>query len=164
MPLRLVWGSVINNNVLGVSGNFIKDDGLISAQNYLAVVCFGNKVSATTLCQDSRVWTSMMDITPCLASSLIGAEAAAYWEANPDKIPDGSRYKPEYIAANKPEKGEFSDAQNVALVKTFCLFLLQVSSYSKSKRTCLPDVEGLCTPGVTITEYKIEETEEDRQK
>ena len=69
------------------------------------------------------VWTSMMDAgTPCPVNGLIGAEAAAYWEANPDKIPDGSRYKPEYIAANKPEKGEFSDAQNVALFKTLFIF------------------------------------------
>jgi len=65
----------------------------------------------------------MMDAgTPCPVNGLIGAEAAAYWEANPDKIPDGSRYKPEYIAANKPEKGEFSDAQNVALFKTLFIF------------------------------------------
>ena len=33
-----------------------------------------------------------------------------------------------------------------------CLLLLLVSSYSKAD--CLPDVQGLCTPGVTITETK----------
>ncbi len=42
-----------------------------------------------------------------------------------------------------------------------CLFLLLVSSYSKAD--CLPDVEGLCTPGVTITEdTQIDITEEDK--
>jgi len=40
------------------------------------------------------------------------------------------------------------------------LFLLLASSYSKAD--CLPDVEGLCTPGVTITEdTQIDITEED---
>ena len=42
-----------------------------------------------------------------------------------------------------------------------CLFLLLVSFYSKAD-TCLPDVEGLCTPGVTVDEQvAIEKTEED---
>jgi len=43
-----------------------------------------------------------------------------------------------------------------------CLFLLLVSFYSKAN-TCLPDVEGLCIPGVTITEEtEIDVTEEDK--
>ena len=44
--------------------------------------------------------------------------------------------------------------------KFFFLFLL-VSFYSKAD-ICLPDVEGLCTPGVTITEdIQVDVTEED---
>ena len=43
-----------------------------------------------------------------------------------------------------------------------CLSLLLVSFYSKAD-TCLPDVEGLCTPGVTITEQEsVVKTEEDK--
>jgi len=43
-----------------------------------------------------------------------------------------------------------------------CLFLLLVSFYSKAN-TCLPDVEGLCIPGVTIIEEtEIDVTEEDK--
>ena len=43
-----------------------------------------------------------------------------------------------------------------------CLFLLLVSFYSKAN-TCLPDPEGLCIPGVTITEEtEIDVTEEDK--
>lgn len=43
-----------------------------------------------------------------------------------------------------------------------CLLLLLVSFYSKAD-TCLPDVEGLCTPGVTIEEdVTVEKTEEDK--
>jgi len=41
------------------------------------------------------------------------------------------------------------------------LLLLLVSSYSKAD--CLPDVQGLCTPGVTITETEnVVKTEEDK--
>ena len=114
-------GGAVQNNVLGIATGVLIDDELcqllkLSRSQY----AFGMKVSAVALlCQDPRVWTSMMDAgTPCPVNGLIGAEAAAYWEANPDKIPDGSRYKPEYIAANKPEPKEFSDAQNAALFKT----------------------------------------------
>ena len=117
-------GGAVQNNVLGIATGVLIDDELcqllkLSRSQY----AFGMKVSAVALlCQDHRVWTSMMDAgTPCPVQGLIGAEAAAYWEANPDKIPDGSRYKPEYIAANKPEPKEFSDAQNAALFKTFFL-------------------------------------------
>ena len=114
-------GGSVQNNVLGLATGVLVDDELcqllkLSRSQY----AFGMKVSAVALlCQDPRVWTSMMDAgTPCPVNGLIGAEAAAYWESNPDKIPDGSRYKPEYIAANKPEQKEFSDAQNAALFKT----------------------------------------------
>ena len=42
-----------------------------------------------------------------------------------------------------------------------CLLLLLVSLSSKAE--CLPDVEGLCTPGVTIDEQvTVEKTEEDK--
>jgi len=42
-----------------------------------------------------------------------------------------------------------------------CLLLLLASSYSRAD--CLPDVEGLCTPGITITEdTQIDITEEDK--
>ena len=41
-----------------------------------------------------------------------------------------------------------------------CSLLLLVSSYSKAD--CLPDVTGLCIPGVTVTEdTQVEVTEED---
>ena len=41
-----------------------------------------------------------------------------------------------------------------------CLLFLLASGYSKAD--CLPDVLGLCTPGVTITEEtEIDVTEED---
>ena len=117
-------GGAVQNNVLGVATGILVDDELcqllkLSRSQY----AYGMKVSAVALlCQDPRVWTSMMDAgTPCPVNGLIGAEAANYWQENPEIIPDGSRYKPEYIAANKPEPKEFNDAQNAALFKTFFL-------------------------------------------
>ena len=49
----------------------------------------GMKVAAVaTMCQDRRVWDAMMAAgTPCPYEGLIGAQAKAAWEANPDRIP-----------------------------------------------------------------------------
>lgn len=50
----------------------------------------GMKVAAVaTLCQDRRVFDAMMDAgTPCPVDGKIGLEAKAYWEANPDRVPE----------------------------------------------------------------------------
>ena len=119
-------GGAVQNNVLGIATGVLIDDELcqllkLSRSQY----AFGMKVSAVALlCQDPRVWTSMMDAgTPCPVNGLIGAEAASYWSEHPNLIPEGSRYKPEYIAANKPEPKEFTDAQNAALFKTMFVVL-----------------------------------------
>ena len=82
------------------------------------------KVAAVSvLCQDPRVWDAMTDAgTPCPARGSIGAEAAQYWSDNPSEIPDGSKYKTDYVQANKPEVKEFSDADHIALYKV--LFLI----------------------------------------
>jgi len=118
-------GGSVQNNVLGLATGVLVDDELcqllkLSRSQY----AFGMKVSAVALlCQDPRVWTSMLDAgTPCPVQGLIGAEAAAYWEENPDTIPDGSRYKTEYVQAAKPVEGELSDVGHIALYKT--LFLI----------------------------------------
>ena len=117
-------GGAVQNNVLGVATGILVDDELcqllkLSRSQY----AFGMKVSAVALlCQDPRVWTSMMDAgTPCPVNGLIGTEAASYWQENPHLIPEGSRYREDYIAANKPEQKEFDDAQNLAMFKTFFL-------------------------------------------
>ena len=117
-------GGAVQNNVLGVATGILIDDELcqllkLSRSQYT----YGMKVSAVALlCQDPRVWTSMMDAgTPCPVNGLIGAEAATYWSENPERIPEGSWYRTEYIEANKPEPKEFSHAQNAAMFKTFFL-------------------------------------------
>ena len=122
-------GGSVQNNVLGVATGILVDDELcqllkLSRSQY----SYGMKVSAVALlCQDPRVWTSMMDAgTPCPVKGLIGAEAAAYWEENPNEIPDGSRYKLEYLQAKvieeKPE-GDFDDIKNFGLMALSLLLL-----------------------------------------
>ena len=117
-------GGAVQNNVLGIATGVLIDDELCQLLKLSKTqFAFGMKVSAVAiLCQDHRVWTSMADAgTPCPVSGLIGAEAAAYWEENPHLIPEGSRYREDYVKANKPEQKEFDDAQNLAMFKTFFL-------------------------------------------
>ena len=117
-------GGAVQNNVLGIATGVLVDDELCQLLKLSrSQFAYGMKVSAVALlCQDPRVWTSMQDAgTPCPVNGLIGQEAADYWAEHPHLIPDGSRYKAEYVEANKPEPKEFSDAQNVAMFKTFFL-------------------------------------------
>ena len=117
-------GGAVQNNILGIATGVLIDDELCQLLKLSrSQSAYGMKVSAVALlCQDPRVWTSMQDAgTPCPVNGLIGQEAADYWAEHPHLIPDGSRYKAEYVEANKPEPKEFSDAQNVAMFKTFFL-------------------------------------------
>jgi len=118
-------GASVQNNVVGVATGVVIDDELCQKLKLSrSLYAYGMKVAAVSvLCQDSRVWDAMTDAgTPCPARGSIGIEAQQYWSNNPDEIPDGSKYKSEYIAENKPPEKEFSDAQNAALFKT--LFIL----------------------------------------
>ena len=117
-------GGAVQNKVLGIATGVLVDDELCQLLKLSrSQFAYGMKVSAVALlCQDPRVWTSMQDAgTPCPVNGLIGQEAADFWAEHPHLIPDGSRYKAEYVEANKPEPKEFSDAQNVAMFKTFFL-------------------------------------------
>ena len=118
-------GGSVQNNVLGVATGILVDDELCQKLKLSrSMYGYGMKVAAVSiLCQDPRVWTAMTDAgTPCPVKGLIGAEAAEYWTNNPDEIPDGSKYKTEYIQAAKPVEGELSDVGHIALYKT--LFLI----------------------------------------
>ena len=117
-------GGAVQNNVLGIATGVLIDDELCQLLKLSKTqFAFGMKVSAVAiLCQDHRVWTSMADAgTPCPVSGLIGAEAAAYWEENPHLIPEGSRYREDYLKANKPEKEGVSDAGHIAIFKSLFL-------------------------------------------
>jgi hypothetical protein len=49
----------------------------------------GMKVAAVaTMCQDRRVFDAMLAAgTPCPYEGMIGEQAKAAWEANPNKVP-----------------------------------------------------------------------------
>jgi hypothetical protein len=55
----------------------------------------GMKVAAvSTLCQDERVFTAMMNAgTPCPVDGKIGNEAKSIWEADPDRKPQKIKSK-----------------------------------------------------------------------
>jgi hypothetical protein len=118
-------GASVQNNVFGLaSGYVVTDDFCETLRASRAMYQYGMKVAAVALlCQDSRVFDSMLDAgTPCPAEGAIGAEAAVYWKENPDKIPTGSKFRDDYIEQAKPETQEFSDASNALFYKT--LFIL----------------------------------------
>ena len=121
-------GGAVQNNILGIATGVLIDDELcqllkLSRSQY----AFGMKVSAVAiLCQDPRVWTSMADAgTPCPVNGLIGAEAAAYWQDNPHLIPEGSRYREDYIQQVKVEepKGATAAIKNFGLMALSLLLL-----------------------------------------
>jgi hypothetical protein len=118
-------GASVQNNVLGLaSGYVVTDEFCETLRASRAMYQYGMKVAAVALlCQDARVWDSMLDAgTPCPAEGSIGAEAATYWKNNPDKIPVGSKFRDNYIAQTKPQTQEFSDADSALFFKT--LFIL----------------------------------------
>jgi hypothetical protein len=55
----------------------------------------GMKVAAvSTLCQDERVFTAMMNAgTPCPVDGKIGEQAKKIWEENPDRVPQKIKSK-----------------------------------------------------------------------
>jgi hypothetical protein len=119
-------GSSVQNNVLGLATGYVIDDELCQKLKLSrSMYQYGMIVAAVSiLCQAPRVWDAMTDAgTPCPARGSIGTEAAQYWTDNPNEIPDGSKYKTEYVQANKPEPKEFTDAQNAALFKAMFIVL-----------------------------------------
>jgi hypothetical protein len=82
------------------------------------------KVAAVSvLCQDPRVFDAMTDAgTPCPYQGSIGVEAQEGWKNNPEDIPEGSKFKIDYVEANKSTTREFSDADNALFFKT--LFII----------------------------------------
>ena len=118
-------GASVQNNVVGLATGVVIDDELCQKLKLSrSLYTYGMKVAAVSvLCQDPRVWDAMTDAgTPCPARGSIGSEAAQYWSDNPSEIPDGSKYKIDYVQANTPVVKEFSDADNALFFKT--LFII----------------------------------------
>ena len=122
-------GGAVQNNILGIATGVLIDDELCQLLKLSrSMYQYGMKVSSVALlCQDPRVWTSMMDAgTPCpVAGGLIGAEAAAYWQEHPHLIPEGSRYREDYMQQVKVEepKGDTDAIKNFGLMALSLLLL-----------------------------------------
>ena len=121
-------GGAVQNNILGIATGVLIDDQLCQLLKLSrSMYQYGMKVSSVALlCQDPRVWTSMQDAgTPCPVNGLIGAEAAAYWQDNPHLIPEGSRYREDYIQQVKVEepKGDTDAIKNFGLLALSLLLL-----------------------------------------
>ena len=121
-------GGAVQNNILGIATGVLIDDELCQLLKLSrSMYQYGMKVSSVALlCQDPRVWTSMQDAgTPCPVNGLIGAEAAAYWQDNPHLIPEGSRYREDYIQQVKVEepKGDTDAIKNFGLMALSLLLL-----------------------------------------
>jgi hypothetical protein len=119
-------GGSIQNNVLGIASGIVIDDELCQQLKLSrSLYGYGMKVAAVSvLCQDPRVFDAMTDAgTPCPYQGSIGVEAQEGWEKNPEDVPEGSRYKIDYVQANKPQPKEFTDAQNAALFKAMFIIL-----------------------------------------
>ena len=121
-------GGAVQNNVLGIATGVLIDDELCQLLKLSrSQFAYGMKVSAVAiLCQDPRVWDSMTDAgTPCPVRGLIGAEAEQYWADNPHGIPEGSRYREDYIQQVKVEEpqGDMDGLKNFGLMALSLLLL-----------------------------------------
>ena len=122
-------GASVQNNIVGLASGIVIDDELCQKLKLSrSMYAYGMKVAAVSiLCQDSRVWDAMTDAgTPCPAQGFIGAEAAQYWADNPDEIPNGSKYKTDYVQQKVEEQptGDNNALKNFGLMALTMLLLL----------------------------------------
>lgn len=86
----------VQTQILGVStGTQITDDNCEMLKNAKTLYDMGMKVAAVSvMCQDQRVFDAMMNAgTPCPKDGLIGAEARAAWEVEPQEEPEREKEK-----------------------------------------------------------------------
>ena len=84
------YGGAAQTQILGISfGGTQTDYNCERLKLSKTLYDMGMKVAAVaTLCQDRRVWDSMMAAgTPCPIDGKIGLEAKAVWESEPQRIP-----------------------------------------------------------------------------
>ena len=80
----------VQTQILGISaGKTVRDMNCEKLKNAKTLYDMGMKVAAVSvMCQDKRIFNAMMDAgTPCPYDGMIGVQAKAAWEANPDKVP-----------------------------------------------------------------------------
>jgi hypothetical protein len=122
-------GGSVQNNVLGVATGVLIDDKLCQKLKLSrSMYQYGMKVAAVSiLCQDYRVYDAMTDAgTPCPYKGSIGVEAQEGWESNPSDIPDGSKYKIDYVEAKVKEqpKGDINGLKDFGLMALTMLLIL----------------------------------------
>lgn len=86
----------VQTQILGISaGKTVRDMNCEKLKNAKVLYDMGMKVAAVSvMCQDERVFQAMLDAgTPCPYDGMIGDQAKAAWENNPDKAPGGSNKK-----------------------------------------------------------------------
>jgi hypothetical protein len=80
----------VQTQILGISGGTtIRDMNCERIKLAKNLYDMGMKVAAvSTLCQDDRVFSAMMNAgTPCPIDGKIGEQAKQIWKDNPDKVP-----------------------------------------------------------------------------
>lgn len=80
----------VQTQILGFSGGgTVRDLNCERLKNAKTLYDMGMKVAAVaTLCQDRRVFDAMWNAgTPCPYEGMIGEQAKAAWQANPDRMP-----------------------------------------------------------------------------
>jgi hypothetical protein len=86
----------VQTQILGISaGKTVRDMNCEKLKNAKTLYDMGMKVAAVSvMCQDPRIFGAMMDAgTPCPFDGMIGMQAKAAWEANPDLVPGVERKK-----------------------------------------------------------------------
>ena len=85
----------VQTQILGISmGQTVRDMNCEKLKNAKTLYDMGMKVAAVSvMCQDERVFEAMMNAgTPCPYDGMIGADAKAAWESDPDARPgDGDK-------------------------------------------------------------------------
>ena len=84
----------VQTQILGISmGQTVRDMNCEKLKNAKTLYDMGMKVAAVSvMCQDKRVFDAMMNAgTPCPYDGMIGANAKAAWEADPDAQPGADK-------------------------------------------------------------------------
>lgn len=90
------FSGAAQTQILGISfGGTTTDKNCERLKLSRSLYDMGMKVAAvSTLCQDERVFTAMMNAgTPCPADGKIGEQAKAIWESNPERVPQKVKSK-----------------------------------------------------------------------
>lgn len=84
----------VQTQILGISmGQTVRDMNCEKLKNAKTLYDMGMKVAAVSvMCQDKRVFDAMMDAgTPCPYDGMIGTDAKAAWDADPDAQPGADK-------------------------------------------------------------------------